>query len=482
MITAVDLFAGAGGTSTGLAQAAELLGCRLRLVAVNHWDRAVETHAANHPWAEHLCAGIDSIDPRKVVPWKLDLLVASPECTHHSIARGGRPMCDQSRASAWCVVRWAEALRPRCVLVENVREFQSWGPLTTRGRPMKSRGGETYQAWLQALRSLGYSVAARVLCCADYGDPTTRRRLFVLAWRGRRAAPWPAQTHVEVRPGDLPFASREPWRPAREIIDWSIPSPSIFGRRRPLKPATMARIIEGLRRFGGPAAEPFGEIGLIEPFVLQQQSGGVPRRTSEPLPTIASAGAISLVEPFIVPFYGEKNGHPPRPRSVRRPMPTVAGTRTMGLAEPFLVRYQGTGGPESIERPVSTVTARDRLGLVEPTTQLDIHFRMLQPHELAAAQGFPAGYDFRGNRTEIIRQIGNAVPVGTARALCATLLREEAERDREIEDFRTGAVGRRGWTLRASRSAAATRRPEDPGGAMAARRAVDPCTSRTSRP
>lgn len=371
-IRAVDLFAGAGGTSTGLAMAAAAADARVDLTAVNHWEIAVETHAANHPWAHHYCAPIDSLDPRKVVRGKLDLLVASPECTHHSSARGGKPMSDQSRATAWCVVRWAEALQPRVVLVENVREFQTWGPLDLRGRPMKSRAGETFGAWVQALRSIGYRVEWRVLCAADYGDPTTRRRLFVLAWRGRGQAPWATMTHAEDGGRDL-FGELEPWRAAREVIDWSIPGQSIYARKRPLAEKTLARIAEGIRRFGG---------GV--PFVIPQHSGGAPRPVGRPLPTLAASGAVSLVEPFLVAYYG-------------------------------------TGRAEPVSRPVPTITTRDRFGLVEPSVA-DIRFRMLQPHELAAAMSFPQGYQFRGTRTAVIRQIGNAVPVSTARALCAGII------------------------------------------------------------
>lgn len=408
-IRCVDLFAGAGGTSTGLALAATEIGASIDLAAVNHWEVAVETHSRNHPDARHYCAAIDSLDPRRVAGGRLDMLVASPECTHHSNARGGKPCSDQSRASAWCVVRWAEALQPRCILVENVREFRTWGPLDTRGRPMRSRVGETYQAWLTALRSLGYRTAERVLNCADYGDATTRRRLFVLAWRGRSSvAPWPAETHSEDGGSDL-FGQRARWRAAREVIDWSLQGRSIFDRKKPLAEATLARITEGMRRFGGAAAEPFltqlthggrlaslnaplptitcanrGEFALVEPFVLQQQSGGFPRAVSDPLPTLSTKGAVSLIEPF-------------------------------------LVRYQGTGGPESIHAPVSTITTRDRLGLVAPA-QLDIRFRMLAPHELAAAMSFPPGYRFAGTRGDSIKQIGNAVPVRTAKALCSSIL------------------------------------------------------------
>lgn len=447
----VDLFCGGGGTSEGIAQAAEARGYSLDLLAVNHWERAIETHAANHPQAEHLCARIDAVNPSKVVRGKLDLLVASPECTHFSTARGGKPMNDQSRASGFGVVDWIAALQPRVVLVENIVEYASWGPLNTRGRPIKSRKGETFQAWLSSIRSLGYSTSVRVLNAADFGDPTTRRRLFVLAWRGRGAAPWPIETHAPKGEGDL-FGARKPWRAAREIIDWSLVGTSIFGRKRPLAEKTIARIAEGLRRFGGAAAEPFlailthggrvrslddplptvtganrGELGLVHPFVIGQQSGSVPRPVTEPLPTLAASGAVSLVEPFLVPHYSERDGQTPRVHSIDSPMPTIPGSPQHALAEPFLVRYHGTGGPEPIDRPLPTVTTRDRFGLVEPA-RLDIRFRMLAPHELAAAMGFPADYVFCGTRTEQIKQVGNAVSVSTARALAGAVLEQAIER------------------------------------------------------
>jgi len=370
-ITAVDLFCGAGGFSTGLYQAAKNAGRRVRLVGVNHWQTAVETHAANHPQAELYCESIDSLDPRKVVRGKLDLLLASPECTHHSIARGGKPINDQSRATAWHVLRWAEALVPRAIIVENVREFRTWGPLRCDGRPMKLRKGETYHAFLAALRSLGYRVEARVLNAANYGDATTRERLFIVATRGRMFPRHPDPSHAK-RPT---MFGEKPWRPAREIIDWALRGSSIFDRERPLAPATLARIEEGIRRYWGECAEP---------FVIGQQSGATARDVTSPIPTIATAGAISLVEPFIA-------------------------------------KYNGTAGARSIREPLDTISTHDRFALVDGAKP-DILFRMLQPHELAAAMSFPADYRFSGNKSEIVRQIGNAVPVRTARALIRTLI------------------------------------------------------------
>lgn len=256
-IRAADLFAGAGGTSVGLTQACEETGARLKLTAVNHWEVAIETHSQNHPKANHLCADLDSIHPLTAVPGgRLDLLVASPECTHYSRARGGKPVSDQKRASPWCVVRWATDLQPRAILVENVREFQEWGPITTEGKPLKRRKGEYFTAWVGALKALGYSVSWRVLNAADYGDATTRERLFVVARRSNKPFLWPEPSHARAPETDLFGAGKPRWRSAREVIDWTLQGKSIFGRKTPLRENTLRRIEAGLRRFGGEAAEP----------------------------------------------------------------------------------------------------------------------------------------------------------------------------------------------------------------------------------
>ncbi len=486
-IQAVDLFCGAGGTSTGLIQACERLGYGLDLLAVNHWETAVATHSANHPGVNHLCESLDKVNPRHVVPsGRLDLLVASPECTHHSIARGGKPCNEQSRASAWHVLRWAEALRPTNILVENVREFRDWRPLRRDGHPDKRyRKGYTYAAWLGALRGLGYTVEERLLRSADYGDPTTRQRLFVLARRGRLHVPWPEQTHAPEANG---LAA---WNTARGIINWDVPGNSIFGRKRPLAEKTIARIATGLRKFGGAAAEPFlvllkkastvrsideplptlttiGHVGLCEPFLVPQfgeRPGQDPRVHSidKPMPAATGHGAGALVQPFILPHrHGGswKNTSDPRsierplptitanssdiavvepflmnvnhgkadtgrPRDLDRPLPTLTAKNGHALIEPFLVKYYGTGRPKSVDLPIDTLTTKGRFGLVETAygpAQLDIRFRMLLVEELARGMGFPEGYEFMGTKSDQVKQIGNAVSVGLGEALCGALL------------------------------------------------------------
>lgn len=554
-----DLFCGAGGTSTGAVEALAALGYDAKLTAINHWQIAVATHTANHPEARHLCASLDALNPRELFkPGELQLLWASPECTHHSIARGGKPINDQSRATAWCVTRWAEALLPPVILVENVPEFRTWGPIGSNGRPLKSKKGETFRAWLGTLESMGYKVDWKILCAADYGDPTTRKRLFVQAVRGRREICWPEPTHAENGAGGLP-----PWRAAAEIIDWELKGKSIFERERPLSEKTLRRIWTGFQKFGArpfvmpnegphrgnaprsvesplntvtasrgagklvepflvninhansgkknsanwnahPVTKPLGSVttsaekALVEPFIIAMEHKGNLDSIRRPMRTITTArcGAMALCEPFLVHARGKSTaadvGKPAptvtatggghlslaqpflvklrntntasdilrpvptvtaggghlalcqpallpqqsdgRLRPVSEPSPTVAAAGAIGLVEPYLIKYYGNEtGAESVRAPLDTVTTKERFGLVRPMIEVDgerylvdFLFRMLQPHELAGAQGFRADYKFTGNKTETVRQIGNAVPRHLARALVLAAVGQQA--------------------------------------------------------
>lgn len=494
-IRMADLFCGAGGTSTGAVDVAKAMGHSVNLVAINHWPVAVATHLSNHPEARHLCTGIDEVDPRKVCPDGLDYLWASPECTHHSRARGGKPMSDQSRATAYCVPRWAEALRPHTIFVENVPEFLEWGPLGVDGKPMKSRKGALFQAWVGMLEACGYRVDWRVLCAADFGAPTTRERLFVQAVRGRRSITWPDRTHAPAKSlgqGDLFAGAMLPWRPASDIIDWSLPGrwlDEMPGKDSngglPLSPKTLRRIHAGLLKFGlkpmlvqtahtgdqrfrdlsGPLQTICGNRGdsaLVSPFLVELRGTGADQISSSgrdlasPLSTVtAGGGHHGIVQPFIVPIDhtgGESTPsnsieHPlstvttearhgliqpfllPQQscgalRPVSEPSPTIATAGAIGLVSPYLVSYYGTGGAKPIDRPLDTVTTKDRFGIVMPTVVIEgqtyrvrLRWRMLQPHELAAGQSFPKGYRFSGNKTEQVKQIGNAVPPALAAAL-----------------------------------------------------------------
>jgi DNA (cytosine-5)-methyltransferase 1 len=382
-----DLFCGAGGTSTGALQAATQRGYQVNLTAINHWPIAIATHEANHPGTRHLCTSIDDVNPRTLFKTHgLDVLWASPECTHHSRARGGKPMHDQSRATAWCVTRWAEALLPGLIFVENVPEFLEWGPLGTNGRPLASKKGATFRAWVAVLESLGYKVDWRILCAADYGAPTTRERLFVQAVRGRRRIKWPERTHAPVaelaklrQQPDLftTSAHLQPWVPARDIIDWSIegrwldemPPKAQYGGL-PLSPKTLRRIHAGLMRFG------------LKPFISRYQGNHAHRPDSgttrnqdvdAPISTLDTQNRFSLVSPFLVPQFGERENQHPRAHDVDEPFPAVTSHGAGALVEPFLVEHRGTAegqvrtSGKSCAEPLSTIqTSGGHHSLVEP--------------------------------------------------------------------------------------------------------------------
>ncbi|NCC52993.1 MAG: DNA cytosine methyltransferase [Spartobacteria bacterium] len=435
----VDMFSGAGGESSGIMLAANSIGLNVELHAINHWERAIETHCANHPGAKHYCEQIQNLDPSKVIPGsRVELLWASPECTHHSNARGGKPRSDQSRASAWLILKWLQELYVDRVIIENVPEFLSWGPLNANGTPMQSKKGEIFRAYVSALNALGYRVDWRLMRAADYGTPTTRVRLFIQAVRGKKQILWPAETHTNT-PG---LFEQQTWVPARDIIDWSIPGESIFARKKPLAAATMRRIEHGIRQYWGDLATPFlvilrgtsntrsvdrpvptitsggGHIGVVAPaFTIPQHSCGAPRDIDQPLSTITTTGAISLIQPFILAT-GHTGGCGNRCRDLNEPLSTVVTKAEHCLVEPFIIQYYGNGDARSINQPLDTVTCKDRFALCSGVPhQLDITFRMLQPHELARAQGFARDYVFRGNKSEQVRQIGNAVCPPVAAAL-----------------------------------------------------------------
>lgn len=404
MINIIDMFSGAGGESTGIVQACEESGMKIRLSAINHWERAIETHSKNHPYADHYCESIENLKPAEVANGHVSLLWASPECTHHSIARSGRPKDNQSRSSAWNVLKWVQELYIERIIIENVPEFESWGPLDETGNPVQSMKGKTFRAFISAIRSLNYRVDWRVLNAADYGDPTTRRRLFIQATRGKKKIIWPEPTHVQHPDMFL----NKPWRTAKECIDWNLRGESIFTRSKPLCQRTIDRIAHGLKRFGGKNAEP---------FLVMLYGTNNTRSINKPMPTVTAGGShIGICQPFILPQHAGCPGNTKRALPISAPIPTVTTTGAHALIEPFIISYYGNGTSASLKDPMDTVTTKDRFGIVEPC-QLDIRFRMLAPHELSAAQGFPADYDFCGSKTEVVKQIGNAVPVNLARSL-----------------------------------------------------------------
>ena len=289
----VDLFAGAGGTSSGLVAAARLRTDNVKLTAINHNRKALETHQANFPWTRHILTELQSVDPYEVAPeGSLDGLVASPECTFFSRARGGKPIRPQDRASPWYLGRWIRKLDIPWVLIENVPEIVKWGPLTEEGKPQKSATGSYFRLWVNLFRKHGYQFEYRILNAADYGDATTRRRFFAIARKDQKPIQWPKPTHARKPKGD-----EKKWRPAREIIDFNLRGESIFQRKKPLSENTMKRIIAGLEKYSNPELKPF--LVMLEHSLLEP--GNRIRDIELPLPSITTAFPICLTWSFWFP-------------------------------------------------------------------------------------------------------------------------------------------------------------------------------------
>lgn len=360
---AVDNFAGGGGASEGIERA---LG-RPVDVAINHSPEAIRMHEVNHPGTKHYCEDIFAIDPREVCSGRrVGVAWFSPDCTHFSRAKGTAPRRKEIRALANVVHRWAELpphLKPRIILLENVQEFLTWGPLDEDGQPIKERAGEDFRAWLARLIDLGYQVDFRPLVAADYGTPSTRKRLFLIARCDRGPLAWPAPSHGEGRPQE--------WRQAYEIIDFSLPCRSIFGRKKPLAEATMQRIAAGIQRFVVDTDQPF-----IVPVTHQ---GGVRVHSiREPLRTVTGAnrGELALVNPFLVRHghYSTKTGAGLRPgcgaglfrgQQLNLPLATVCGTNDKNLVVPFIAKHYGGVVGHAIDETIGTVTAKDHHSLIE---------------------------------------------------------------------------------------------------------------------
>ncbi len=489
----VDSFAGGGGASLGIAWATG----RGPDIAINHDADALAMHAANHPSTQHVREDVWHTDLRKLIDERpVGLLWASPDCKHFSRAKGSKPVEKSIRSLAWVVVRWASQVRPRVIVLENVREFADWGPLVEREDgtfvPCKDRKGMTFRLFCNRLRGLGYQVEYRNMNAADYGAPTHRRRLFLIARCDGRPIEWPEPTHGDPKTlGDQPMFERlKPWRTAAECIDWSIECPSIFTRKKPLVEKTMRRIAMGMKRYVLSAESPFlvatnhGDSGgrrsypldepmrsacktsseaIATPFLTKYHhaKSGEDRchRVDEPVKTLDTQNRYGLVSAFLSKHFGGVVGVP-----IGTPFPTITGTPTQnqitaanlirfnhgekqwsdiedpigtitgggnhfGLVYAFLVKYFGTAIGQPANQPLGTVTSKHRFGVVQvevepgrvepaialdvagvgPCVIADIGMRMLQPRELARAQGFPDTYDLTGTKTNQVAKIGNSV-------------------------------------------------------------------------
>lgn len=345
----IDNFAGGGGASTGIEAA---LG-RPVDAAINHDREAVAMHTANHPATRHYAQNIWQVDPRDVVRdcggGRIRLAWFSPDCKHFSKAKGSKPVEKRIRDLAWTVVHWGKLVRPDVIALENVEEFQTWGPLiaTDDGKmvPCPDRRGDTFKRWVRALRSLGYRVEWRELRACDYGAPTIRKRLFLVARCDGAPIVWPQATHG---PGLLPY------RTAADCIDWSIPVRSIFNRERPLAEATMRRIARGVKRY---------VLDAERPFIVPMTHGGDDRVHSidEPMRTITAAhrGELSLAVPFFAPRYGERDGQEPRCQPADVPIATIVPTANGAqLVAAFMAQHNTGMVGHAMSEPVSTIVQK----------------------------------------------------------------------------------------------------------------------------
>lgn len=352
----IDLFAGGGGASTGIEQA---IG-RPVDIAVNHDPEAVALHTVNHPQTQHYVSDVFEINPLMATRgMPVGLLWASPDCKHFSKAKGGKPVSKRIRGLAWVVVKWAKAVRPRVIVLENVEEFQTWGPLTEDGMPCPVRKGETFRLWQNQLKALGYRIEHKELRACDYGTPTIRKRFFMVARCDGLPIVWPEQTHFA-----KPAKGQKVWRAASEIIDWSIPCPSIFERSRPLADATCRRIAKGVMRY---------VVNAQEPFIMSiaNWSGDNLRSVESPLSTVTAnpkGGHHAVVMPTLIQTgYGGRQGQSPRVPGLDKPLGTVVGMQKHAVVAAFMAATSGPAYSQKArdaQAPLNTVTADSRASVV----------------------------------------------------------------------------------------------------------------------
>lgn len=393
----VDNFAGGGGASTGI----ELASSRPVAIAINHDPDAILLHRTNHPYTEHLQASVWDVDPVQVCRGRpVGLAWFSPDCKHFSKAKGAALVDRNIRGLAWIVLRWAAKVRPRVIMLENVEEFQTWGPVR-KGKPVKSKAGQTFRKWKQQLSDLGYDIEHRELVAADYGAPTTRKRFVLVARCDRKPIVWPERTHAPRDSEEVKSGKCLPWRSAAEIIDWTIPGYSIFESKqeimarygvkvvRPLAENTMRRVIRGVDKFTIRSGEPFiiqqkfdnqaqdisrplstvTAVGAHElcntvmaPFTFSNTGGSVGTDAGEPVHTIRTAGGQILASANIIQYHTEQTENV-RAAWLGAPINTVDASNRYGLTCANLVEYYSTGRPLDISEPMHTVTAHDREAL-----------------------------------------------------------------------------------------------------------------------
>ena len=392
----VDSFAGGGGASEGIWMA---LG-RGPDIAINHDAEAIAVHAANHPNTKHFCESIYDVVPRKATRGRpVGLAWFSPDCKHFSKAKGAVPVSKHIRGLAWQVVRWAKDVKPRVIVLENVEEFEGWGPLLKsgkdKGKPDPTKKGLTFKQWLGRLRAQGYYCEWKQLRACDYGAPTTRKRLFVIARRDELPIVWPEPTHGPGRPA--------PWRTAAECISWELECPSIFDRSKPLADNTLQRIARGIQKYVVNTAKPFivplthhgdrrvhpldepaptitganrGELALVQPFTVKNMTNNVPRSVDEPLSTILTGNHHLLIAASMIQQgWGERHGkhgeQAPRTLDIQAPMGTiVAGGIKQAVVAAYLAKHCAGTHPaigQPVVDPMATITGKDTKAVVAST-------------------------------------------------------------------------------------------------------------------
>lgn len=387
----IDNFAGGGGASTGI----ELATGRAVDAAINHDPDAILMHQTNHPQTRHYCESVWDVDPWEVTRGRpVGLAWFSPDCKHFSKAKGSKPVDRNIRGLAWIVLKWAGTVKPRVIILENVEEFQTWGPVR-KGKPVKSRRGETFRKWKEQLQALGYEIDHRELVAADYGAPTIRKRFFLIARCDGKPIIWAERTHAPKDSEEVKNGKCKPWRGAAEIIDWTIPCPSIFdttdeikekyGIRavRPLAVNTRKRIARGIEKFVLQNKEPF-----IVPIGYGERKGQAPRvhDIKEPVSTVVSSGKQYLCQPELSPFIVQVNhkGEQFRGQELKEPIPTITGKHGYGLATPVmtaiavskaeqclampsLIQYHTEQSErvrgQGVDEPIMTLDAANRYGL-----------------------------------------------------------------------------------------------------------------------
>lgn len=392
----VDNFAGGGGASTGIEQALD----RKIDIAINHDPAAILMHKTNHPNTIHYTESVWDVDIRKITEGKeVDLVWCSPDCKHFSKAKGGKPVNKNIRGLAWVAIKWAGTVKPKVIILENVEEFQTWGPIDKDGKPITKEKGRTFRSFLNAFKYLGYKVDYKELAACDYGAPTTRKRFFLIARCDSKPIVWPEPTHG---PGKIPYVS------ASQIIDWNIEVTSIFDRNKPLADNTLIRIARGIQKY----------VVEEEPFIVNDKA-------------------------YFLSHYYTHQGKEVRCSSLREPIATIPTQNRFGLVEvkfqdielplkegvaAFLTKYYGCDTGQSLKGPIHTITTKDRFGLVTVRSKdykiADIGLRMLTAKELFNGMGFPKNYiierDYTGKKYPTTQQkarCGNAVVPALAKAL-----------------------------------------------------------------